>query len=154
MAINRDQFYAALLARMQAKTAFKRYDRRALDFTQVNDQPALLVLEGDQEAMHGGPSLPTVWKLDAILVIYARTTELKTPGKSLNDLIDSVEAALERQPGEAGGNPFTGTADQQYTTLGGLVRRAWINGRVQVNPGTEGEQGIAIIPVEMLVQPQ
>lgn len=153
MAVNRDSIYAALFARLQAQTAFKQYERRALDFTQVSAQPALLVLEGDQDVAHASPSLPAIVKLEAFLVIYAKTTEQKTPGKVLNDLITSIEAALERQPGEAGGT-FAGSGDQQYTTLGGLVRRAWINGRVQLNPGTEGEQGIAIIPVEMLVQPQ
>jgi hypothetical protein len=156
MAINRDAIYEALSQRMQTRTTgFQTFQRKYVDYTQVpaGDQPALIVIEGDQDAMHSSPSLPTKWNLQAILVVYARTTDQVKPGSTLLNLIDSVEAALERQPGEGTG-VFANAQDERFTTLGGLVRRAWIGGRVQVDPGPEGEQGIAIIPVEILVDPK
>jgi hypothetical protein len=154
--LSRESYYAALTDRLMAKCpGFKKVARKWFDFTQVAtaDQPGLLVLEGDQHASRSSPSVDTVWRLDAILIIYARTTAKAAPGAVLNGLIDEIEQALERQPDEAGGSPFTGPADQRATTLGGVVRRAWIVGDVLVNPGSQGEQGQALIPIELLVTP-
>lgn len=151
MAISREAIYAALMARMQAKVpGIVTFSRKLVDYDQVDatQQPALLVIEGDQNGMASSPSLPMKWTLGAHLILYVRTAESATPATPLLNVLDAIEAALERQPGE--GNAFSAD-DQRYTTLGGLVRHARIAGAVQVQPGAEGEQGIAIVPIEMLV---
>jgi hypothetical protein len=95
-----------------------------------------------------GQGIPATWTLGATILLYARASDSKTPGTILLNLRRAVEAAFERQPGEQKFVP-----DEVYTSLGGLVHRAWISGPVQFYPGATSEQAIAVVPVSMLWPP-
>lgn len=158
MALNRETIYAALFARFQAKLGpagsnviktFSRKYKHPEDIAFV-DQPALIqVAEGEHPEQAEGK--PAVWTLGATLAIYLHDNVSNTadtsPETPLLNLIDAVEAALERAPGENGPlNPN----ERQSTTLNGLVRHVWISGTVEVYPGIDSEQSIALVPLEML----
>jgi len=62
------------------------------------------------------------------------------PSVQINQILDELEAALAPPPGPS-----------FKQTLGGLVEHCWINGEIQTDEGTLGNQAVAIIPIRMLV---
>ena len=62
-----------------------------------------------------------------------------SPSSVMNPLLDAVTAAL------APDNPIN-TAQ----TLGGTVAHCWIEGAIETDEGTLGDQAVAIVPVRIL----
>jgi hypothetical protein len=84
---------------------------------------------------------PIVWTLYAEFYIYAHSSDpYLAPAAILNPLIDAFEAALAPSP----------TSGIQNLGLPQMVQHAYISGKVQTDEGVLGDQGIAIVPVEIL----
>jgi len=153
MALASEPIFAALFQRLKDKLvgSIKTYERREIDYSQiegVDNQPALILIEDSFVPENKSQGVPTKWTLNAIIFLYAKSTDSKTPGTILLNLVDQVNAAFDRQNSEPKFVP-----DETFTTLGGLVHRAWISGAVEFYPGATSDQAIAVIPVSMLWPP-
>jgi hypothetical protein len=139
--ISREPIYAALFAKLQAIQGVVTCSRILKHWSEVGtaEQPALYLAQKSMtaEVTFGKP---TRWTLEAEVYIYVRTDRLtEPPATQMNNLIDAVEAALA---------PDQSTPNVQ--TLGGLVSHCWINGKIETDEGTLGEQAVAVIPINML----
>lgn len=148
MALNRDLYYQALFLRLKDRVrGIEFFSRHYADYTQVQTQPALICV-ASYNRDEGGIGYPSKWILGATIVIYAKNPKQDDPGETvLLNLIDNVESALE-----IGGDVAREMGEAQ-TTLGGLVYRVSVSGTIEIYPGAEGEQGVALIPVEMIATP-
>ena len=138
--MNREPIHAALFAKLAAIPGFKTASRRFKHFGDVAqpDQPALFVIQR-RESATTVPGQPTVWLLKVDVLIYVNTGQDKSvaPASILNPLLDAVVAALAP-------DPITNKC-----TLGGLVQHAVIQGEIETDEGQLGEQGLALIPIEI-----
>ncbi|MEP7299160.1 MAG: hypothetical protein ABI702_23500 [Burkholderiales bacterium] len=136
--ITREPIYAALFAKLSAAAKFKTVDRVLRHWVDVtaSEQPALFQSQRFEDAATI-PGQPTVWMLRLDIYLYAHTGGDKkvSPGALLNPLIDAVEAALAP-------DVVTGKC-----RLGGLVEHAWIEGSIDTDEGTLGDQAVAIVPI-------
>jgi hypothetical protein len=146
----RETIYAALFALLNALTtggspAFKKASRTLLPEDQVaaEDMPALFVLQVEET-----PTLvreiPAKWTLSVDVFIYASTTTLEsgsTPSSILNPLVDAVIAVLV-PPTQ--GQPFE-------QTLGNLVSKCRVAGKVAYGEGVTGNYSVVRIPIEITV---
>lgn len=74
-------------------------------------------------------------------VVYVYTADLSiTPSEQLDTCLDAIDRAL--QPDDLNRNVFT---------LGGLVYRCWVEGTTDIAPGDEDHQGMAVVPIVVLV---
>jgi hypothetical protein len=137
---SRETYYAALFTLVSGAASFHTASRRVRHWSdvQASEQPALFLAVGPQTPQQVR-NLPPKWMLDAKLYVYAHADGNLDPGPILNNLIDAVEAALQ---------PSVNKVTQD---LGGLVSHAWIEGVVETDEGTLGEQAVAVIPIRMLV---
>lgn len=137
--INREAIYSALFARLSAVPGLKTASRRLKHWTDVpsGEQPALFQAQRNQSA-NNTAGTPTVWELYADIYIYV-SNESDTPSATLNDLIDAVEAAL------APDNRIKNTC-----TLGGLAVFCFIDGMIETDEGTLGDQAVAIVPIKIV----
>ena len=150
MPLDREDIYGALYQRLQDKVpSIVQWSRKELNFDDVADNgcPACVMLITDQSAeLSDHQGLPPKWRLGAALIIYARASGNLSPDEVLNHVLDEIEAALERQPGEP-----IGVEQNWETNLGGRVQRVYYTGVVTFVAGTQGGvDGSVIVPVEML----
>lgn len=145
--MNREQIYSALFAKFSALTvggtpAFKTASRKLKHWSDVppTDQPALFVAQRNEVAATV-PGMNTVWtfSVDVYLYVHTQADPSKAPSEILNPLLDAVVAALAP-------DPITNKCK-----LGGLVEHAWIEGAIETDEGTLGDQAVAVIPVVMKV---
>jgi hypothetical protein len=147
----RERYYKALYERLtQYVTGAKNHYRcTPVSAVPTDKQPAFIMHVADQ-LIDQQPRMPGIHLLGAIVELVARssTNPARAGDAVLNDLLDQVEAALERQPDEApapNGETF-------HTTLGGLVQRCWISDTmVIVSTGEASDQAVALVPVVMEV---
>ncbi len=139
--MQREAIFAALFDRLKGAAPWKTADRHRQHWSQVPDQPALFVIEGDEETPEGQFNRPRLIKIGAEIWIYSQHPNPPSVSLELNDLIDAVRLAL--LPAE----PF-----RQPQTLGleGVVH-CGIEGRALIYPGDLGSQGFAMIPVVVRV---
>lgn len=140
--MNREAIYQALFVKLQAPASFKTASRRLKHWSDVApaDQPALFLTQRTETAT-ATPGLNPVWLLNVDVYIYAHTNgdSAIAPSSILNPLIDAIVTAL----------PFEVVSNKQ--TLGGLVQHCWIEGQVQTDEGSLGDQGVVIIPIVLKV---
>jgi hypothetical protein len=100
---------------------------------------AIFQYERDDSYTNGKNHLPIV-EMNVDLYIYTAPDMDSgiTPISMLNPLIDAVDAALAP-------NPVT-----RRQTLGGVVSRVWIDGKIMKDLGDLDRDGIAVIPVKIL----
>lgn len=154
MAVDRAAAYAALAARLQAEVRpllASDVRRKLPDQIDAVQQPALAVIAESETPANDGP-LPALWTLNAVVVIYARCDgyDTSTAEGALADIVRSVEAALERQPDEA--MLSWGQQVQAWSTLGGTVLYARPSG-IHYTAGQTEDQGVALVSIEMVMQP-
>lgn len=141
--MKREPLYAALFALLQQVPGIVTCSRRLRHWSDVgrSEQPALFLAQVRETATPGDPAhgLPTKWLLQADLYLYVYGDSRSPPGIRLNPLLDAIEAAL------APTGPM-----QRTQTLGGLAERCWIEGDIDTDEGTLGDQAVAIIPVRIL----
>lgn len=150
MGIAREAAYAALYTRLQTLTGVQKFSRRllALDDLSKKHQPAVMMVPTTCTPTVDSQGEPTVWRLAADVYIVTPPDQTTNGGEyTLLGLIDQVDAALDRTTTE-GPMHFR---DQAETTLAGAVLKAYVSGPIEIDAGTESEQGVARIPVEMLM---
>jgi hypothetical protein len=143
MTASRESIYSALFALVSNSAPFKTKSRRLKLWTDVNaaQKPAIFIAQRGQTYVQGSTATPQKVTLKADIFIYtdAGRDAIAVPSAALNDLVDAVDAALA-------GDVMTG---QQ--TLGGLVAHCWIEGEVMIDPGDLDGDGMAVIPVRILI---
>lgn len=141
--MTREPIYAALFALLQTaigKAGVVTVKRGFKHFDDVNaaDQPAVFM---SQRAEVGAPQprgMPSKWTLQVEVYIYARNDDTSLIAATpINNILDAITSALAA--------PIDGVQ-----TLGGLVAHCWIEGAIQIDEGTFGQQGVAIVPIHML----
>ena len=154
--MTRETIYTALAARLTSACSgllSSTVMRRLVDYDNVRPelQPALICIS-DSDSQSTVDPLPQTWQLSAKLYIYARcSAELTDSAEpTLHAIIDAIDAGLKLQTGESGAAPFAMRGRAQ-TTLGGLVHSVYIDGAIQYYDGANGLQGIAIVPITMIV---
>ena len=143
--MNREPVYAALFALLQEAGGFATASRRLRHWSDVAaiEQPALFLAQKSETAEQRR-GLPTRWACDVDIYLYCHAPDARTsPATILNPLLDAVEAALAPVSQDL--------VLRNAQTLGGLAYQAWINGKIETDEGTLGDQAVAIVPVRVLV---
>lgn len=149
--VDREPIFAALFAKVWAAFAWQNSQALARrlklwgDVPQEN-RPALYQFEGLEESyVYGAAPMPKR-TLEARLFIYTNAQDMSALASPLlNTVIKAVETALApdfADPKSQGG---------MFQTLGGLVHSCRIEGKVFRDPGDIDGDGLARIPVMIVV---
>ncbi len=103
-------------------------------------QPAGHLILG-QESNTGDATSRPVWTLSGSLYLFAWGQNPRDARATMHDMLDAVEAALKRQPGEVGDR-------HPWTTLGGVVYSARPTGS---DGGEIGQQSVHWMELELIV---
>lgn len=138
--MNREPLYAALFARLAAIPGLKTASRRLRHWSDVgaSEQPALFLAQKSETAQTV-TGQPTRWALTADVYLYVNTPAPQSPGQAMNPLLDAIEAALAPDSPARNAN-----------TLGGLAQYCRIEGAIETDEGTLGDQAVAIVPIQIL----
>lgn len=144
MSVDREAIYAALYARLPSTPTFVTKSRilRAWFDTPAEEQPAIYQAQTGQIVIPTSGQ-PAKWVLKADLYIYSKVPAGVSPGTVLNALLAEIELALKSD------HPI-----DSRCTLGGLVHYARIEGEVETDEGTLGDQAVAIVPIAILTTDQ
>jgi hypothetical protein len=144
-ALDTEPIYAAAFALASGLTEWKTKDRRFIDFSEVpaESMPALYQTQTDETPVYkdGNHSMPPKWLLKIEWWIYVNTSADSTvkPATSLNAILKALKTALKP-------DPTTGDV-----TLGGLIHKMWIDGKIELDEGVLGTTALAIVPITILV---
>lgn len=143
--MNREAIAAALFTRVSGSGAFAVTQRRVRDWTAVSPSecPALFFGLGGSRTINTLGQFP-MWSLEFVAYLYVYEDSNNGPSSQLNELIDGIVIALQRDENDPAG---AGVATN--TTLGGLVYSADVKD-VQTDEGTFGERGVALVTIEVL----
>lgn len=144
--MNRELILADLFNTVGATSNFTTRLRKWVQIQQTTEaeRPMLLMLEDDEDWVRPRAGMPpTRIFLQVTFLIYAWTMGLDNPAKVLNDLLDPITDVLKPDPGEQ-----LGIYSQ---TLNGKVYDAWVVGKVIKVPGYRDGNGLAVLPVKVLV---
>lgn len=138
--MNREPIYAALFAALQGLPGVRTSSRILKHWNDVpaEMQPALFLAQGSQQPVTQ-TGQPSKWLLAAEVYVYVRTSGGQVPGSVLNPILDAIEAALPL-------HPVTG----KHTLDAPGVEWARIDGAIETDEGTLGEQAVAIVPIQIL----
>lgn len=138
--MNREAIYSALFARLSSLPGVKTASRKLKLWNDVpaGEQPAIFQAQKNEigQARQG---LPTLWTLSLDVYVYVKSPGKTVPATVLNPLLDAITDALKPD------NPI-----QNTQTLGGLVAHCWIEGTIETDEGTLGDQAVAIVPIRIL----
>lgn len=156
---NREEISDALLARLQSATFSTPLGvnsattwannnptaRRFKLFSDVgiNDQPALFLVAHDEETTQKGPGIPSRRSLMYSAICYCRAEQGDVGDTFINVMLTAIEQVLAPQPG------FDIATNIQ--TLGGLVYKCWIKGKIFRDPGDIDNQAMLIVPIEVML---
>ncbi len=136
----------ALFTLIDGATIWATSGRKLLPWTAVTSFPAMFVqhvgdeyLTSSSLAQHRPTGLPPMIYVDAEVWLYVDAGLTGIAEILINQAIDIVEGALQPPPAPSA------------QTLGGLVRHAWIDGKLHIDPGHLDGKGKAIVPVRMFV---
>jgi hypothetical protein len=137
--MNREPIYTALFAKLAAVPGIVTASRKLKHWSDVPaiEQPALFMAQGAETAIRAA-GLLTKWVLDVKVYVYVNTSGALAPSSALNPILDAIEAIM---------NPALVGSRQ---SLGGLVHDARIEGAVETDEGSLGDQAVAIIPVRII----
>lgn len=106
-------------------------------------KPCLFQVEHDedyQQSERGNSvGLPRKTVLDVSLVCYFKASDDEPGGPTINTIIKAIE------------DKFKPDSPQNTFSIGGLVYRCWIQGKVFKDPGDIDNDGILIVPVKILM---
>jgi hypothetical protein len=147
MALSRKAIFDALETRL-ATCGFVTCSQKLEMFTDVppSEQPACFLQPGAQSASYQ-PGRPTVWTINADVMLYVNEDSDAGPSGTLQTCIDLIEAALEVTPAEKNGSGKYPRSDFA-TTLGGIVSAVRIVS-VETDEGALGPQAVAVIAIEI-----
>lgn len=141
--MDREQIYSALFTRVGNAAGFATKSRRMRHFASVApaDRPALFMNERAEQYARPADDAPATVTLDVMLYLCvdAGGDSGAAPASALNGLLDAVDAALASD------------AHTGRQTLGGLVWHCRVEGRITKTPGDMEGDGIAAVPVRILV---
>lgn len=141
--MNRETIITALFNLVSNSATFATASRRLQLWSSVasSDKPAIFICERGDVYTHTSEAVPESVTINVDIYIYtdAGKDQSIVPASILNNLIDSVESVLAP-------NPVTG-----LQTLGGLVSHCWIDGKIMKDSGDLDGDGVAIIPLKILV---
>lgn len=143
--MNREAIYSALFSLGQSVTwtgggPFAQTSRRAKLFSEITAWPALCQVEHDETSITR-TAMPDITTLGAVWLVYhnAGKDPNAVPATTSNAILDALDGL------------FPSEDDGHYQTLGGLVRRVAINGRVLKEHGDLDGQGLLIVPLRIMV---
>lgn len=143
MSVSREQIHAALFTLLSNAAGFATKSRKLKHWADVSpaEQPALFQAHRSEVVENPVRGAPPKWSMGFDIYVYANTSAdpAQSPSTVLNPLLDAIVAAL-------GPNAVTGVQ-----TLGGLVHHCWISGQIQSDEGVLGDQGVLIIPIDVLI---
>lgn len=141
--MQRETIMNALFDRVSAAAAFTTASRRLKLWSSVaaTDKPSIFMVERGDMYSRASEAVPETVTLMVDLYIYTDAGQDQThvPATTLNTLIDAVDDALK---------PDALTGKQ---TLANRVAHCWIEGKVMKDAGDLDGQGVAVIPVRILV---
>jgi len=141
--MNREAIITALFILVSASAPFATASRRLRLWSSVpsSEKPALFLAERGDTYARASEAVPEAVTMQLEIYIYteAGKDESVVPASALNPLIDAVDAALAP-------SHLTG-----LQTLGGLVSHCWIEGKLMKDAGDLDGDGVAVIPVKILV---
>jgi hypothetical protein len=122
-------------------TSFQTTSRKLKLWSDVPQQPALYMAEHAENLAYQSENLPSKTTIDVDVYVYFKPVATDdNPGSiDLNNILDGIDAALA---------PSIATGKQ---TLGGLISHCRIEGKVLKDPGDIDGQGLAVIPIKILV---
>jgi hypothetical protein len=121
---------------------FTTVTRRLKLFSDVpaTQQPYLCLTEHDEEYQKTMDGMPPILVLPVTLVMYIHTVDEVSPlSPTINAIMDAIDTFF--YPDNPNGR----------FTLGGLVTRCWIEGKIFKDPGDLDDQGLVTVPVRILV---
>ena len=134
-----EPIYAALWAKIQAIPGVNYFSRRPVVPQNLADGqfPAVMLNQLEIDALCDGSGIGTVFTIPVEILIYVNTGSDPNvvPTVALNGLIDQVRAAIAVN--------VPGTRQE----LGGLAYSVFVNGKIEVFEGNQGQHGIAIVPI-------
>lgn len=139
----REPIWTALFALLQTAPGFRTYSRRMKLWGDMSDaeKPSLILFTPTEQWVSTGLQNPQKTTLDATIFIY--TIDGKDPTAvpiiAMNNLLDAVCGVLQPSP------------LYQNQTLGGLVSNCWVEGEIYKEPGDLDGDGLAMIPLKILV---
>lgn len=151
---NRETIYSAIFALFSSVAVFNTAGRKVVTWSDVDPerQPALFMAQtGENAARTKG--LPTKWTLTVKFYLYCHSGGDHSPvGPIINPLLDAITALVETKANPAGANlPRVPLAPGETNTLGiPGVSHCWIEGTIETDEGALGNQGVAIIPLNIL----
>ncbi len=118
--------------------------RRLMTFEKVgvDQQPAMFLVAHDQEVMQTGRGIPAKRVIPYSVVCYFRAEAGDVGDTSLNTLLAALEGVLA---------PYGADVPENVNTLNQQVYRCWIRGKVYRDPGDLDNQGMLVVPVEVMV---
>lgn len=138
--MNREAIYSALFTRLSSIAGLKTKSRILKHWNDVpaEQRPALFMSQANQiPSTKTGE--PTKWILPVNVHIYVQTDGSTPPGSVLNPILDAIEAAFPL-------HPITG----KHTFDAPGVEWARIDGEIETDEGTLGNQAVALIPITIL----
>jgi len=141
--MNREAIISALFALVSGAANFATASRRLKLWGSVppSEKPALFLVERGDTYARASEAVPEAVTMQVEIYIYieAGKDESIVPASVLNPLLDAIDTALAP-------NRLTG-----LQTLGGLVSHCWIEGKLMKDAGDLDGDGVAVIPVKVLV---
>jgi len=96
--LTREGLAAALFSLVQALPGLQTSSRRLLHWSEVApaSQPAAFLAEGNQTPLQDASGLPSVWRYDYKIYLYAYNGDQTcSPSTLLNPIVDALEIALK-----------------------------------------------------------
>jgi hypothetical protein len=143
--MNRNDLAASLLERLQTEIPeVQTWLPRpcAAEHIAVEQQPAAYLVLTEQD---NDPSPRPKWRISGEVYLFATVADGGGPRGTLNELVDAVETALHRKPGEGGQGFWTTLGDSVFE-----VRPLRAEVGVPFAGTVEGDQGIAIVDLEII----
>src|SRR6185369_12819679 len=133
----------ALFNLVSGAAAFNTASRRLQLWSSLSssDKPAVFLYERGDVYTRASEAVPesVTMNLDVYVYTDAGKDQSAVPATALNNLIDAIDTALA--PDRLSG----------LQTLSGLVSHCWIEGKVMKDAGDLDGDGVAVIPVKILV---
>lgn len=138
--MNREAIYSALFTRLSGIAGLKTKSRILVHWTDVpaEQRPALYQSQSTEMPITKTGE-PQKWLLSVDVYIYVQTDGMTPPSTVLNPIIDAIEAIFPL-------HPITG----KHTLDAPGVEWARIEGTIQTDEGTLGNQAVAIVPIQVL----
>jgi hypothetical protein len=102
------------------------------------DQPAMFLVCHDEEEFQQGRGIPARVTLMYSVVAYCRADPGTVGDTLVSWMLGAIRAALL-------------PIGQDTQTLGGLVYKCWVRGKVFRDPGDLDDQAMLIVPVEVML---